>query len=237
MRIWRTHLPSASPLFRRRGAPGDEGALVASLRKLKDCGVSWLISSSPAQQRSAHELFCLPPPVEVGVALGKHSKSSWSRADGYFYRILGQMQLLRATVKTKVGISGDLSDAEVRRMTGQSETLLYAVLQQRESLRTLSEGLMKVTQDTEQLSVLSRDSSTAVSPRSTCTMPTSAKDAQDDFSTKLEGLLYALRQFAVLCDPAVPPLSPVTLAQLSRRNSSRSARSGGTKRGEAGDVR
>uniref|UniRef100_M4C1N6 Midasin n=1 Tax=Hyaloperonospora arabidopsidis (strain Emoy2) TaxID=559515 RepID=M4C1N6_HYAAE len=60
----------------------------------------------------------------------------WQRADGYYYRFLGQLASLRYTASTS--FSHDLSSTEIDRMGGYAENMLYTMLQQRQILHATS---------------------------------------------------------------------------------------------------
>ncbi|CAH0474881.1 unnamed protein product [Peronospora belbahrii] len=60
----------------------------------------------------------------------------WQRADGYYYRFLGQLASLRYSAMTS--FSHDLSSSEVERMSGYAENMLHTMLQQRQILHTTS---------------------------------------------------------------------------------------------------
>ncbi|CAH0485031.1 unnamed protein product [Peronospora farinosa] len=60
----------------------------------------------------------------------------WQRADGYYYRFLGQLASLRYSSVTN--FSHDLSSSEIERMSGYAENMLYTMLQQRQILHAAS---------------------------------------------------------------------------------------------------
>ncbi|ETP42508.1 hypothetical protein F442_10595 [Phytophthora nicotianae P10297] len=60
----------------------------------------------------------------------------WQRADGYYYRFLGQLASLRYTAVTS--FSHDLSTSETERMSGYAENMLFTMLQQRQILHAVS---------------------------------------------------------------------------------------------------
>lgn len=60
----------------------------------------------------------------------------WERADGYYYRFLGQLGALRFSASTS--FSHDLSMSEVDRMSGYAENMLHSMLQQRQVLHATS---------------------------------------------------------------------------------------------------
>ncbi|CAI5721444.1 unnamed protein product [Hyaloperonospora brassicae] len=70
-------------------------------------------------------------------ALSKNSPTwLWQRADGYYYRFLGQLASLRYTASTS--FSHDLSSTEINRMSGYAENMLHTMLQQRQILHATS---------------------------------------------------------------------------------------------------
>lgn len=60
----------------------------------------------------------------------------WQRADGYYYRFLGQLTSLRFSALTS--FSHDLSASEVDRMNGYAENMLFTMIQQRQLLHATS---------------------------------------------------------------------------------------------------
>ncbi|POM80440.1 Midasin-like protein, partial [Phytophthora palmivora] len=60
----------------------------------------------------------------------------WQRADGYYYRFLGQLASLRYSAVTS--FSHDLSSSETDRMSGYAENMLFTMLQQRRILHGTS---------------------------------------------------------------------------------------------------
>ncbi|KAG7401289.1 AAA ATPase midasin [Phytophthora boehmeriae] len=60
----------------------------------------------------------------------------WQRADGYYYRFLGQLASLRYSAVTS--FSHDLSTSETDRMSGYAENMLFSMLQQRQILHATS---------------------------------------------------------------------------------------------------
>ncbi|KAL8000860.1 putative AAA+ ATPase domain, midasin, P-loop containing nucleoside triphosphate hydrolase [Plasmopara halstedii] len=60
----------------------------------------------------------------------------WQRADGYYYRFLGQLASLRYSAVTS--FSHDLSSIEMERMCGYAENMLFTMLQQRQILHAVS---------------------------------------------------------------------------------------------------
>lgn len=60
----------------------------------------------------------------------------WQRADGYYYRFLGQLAALRFSALTS--FSHDLSASEVDRMNGYAENMLFTMIQQRQLLHASS---------------------------------------------------------------------------------------------------
>ncbi|KAK1933967.1 Midasin [Phytophthora citrophthora] len=60
----------------------------------------------------------------------------WQRADGYYYRFLGQLASLRYSAVTS--FSHDLSFSETERMSGYAENMLFTMLQQRQILHATS---------------------------------------------------------------------------------------------------
>ncbi|KAG6613327.1 Midasin-like protein [Phytophthora cinnamomi] len=60
----------------------------------------------------------------------------WQRADGYYYRFLGQLSSLRYSAITS--FSHDLSSSETERMSGYAENMLFTMLQQRQILHATS---------------------------------------------------------------------------------------------------
>ncbi|KAG1698288.1 hypothetical protein DVH05_015277 [Phytophthora capsici] len=60
----------------------------------------------------------------------------WQRADGYYYRFLGQLASLRYSAVTS--FSHDLSFSETERMGGYAENMLFTMLQQRQILHATS---------------------------------------------------------------------------------------------------
>ncbi|KAL4085986.1 hypothetical protein PRIC1_014609 [Phytophthora ramorum] len=60
----------------------------------------------------------------------------WQRADGYYYRFLGQLASLRYSAVTS--FSHDLSSSETERMSGYAENMLFTMLQQRQILHATS---------------------------------------------------------------------------------------------------
>lgn len=60
----------------------------------------------------------------------------WQRADGYYYRFIGQLTSLRFSALTS--FSHDLSSSEVDRMNGYAENMLHSILQQRQLLHAAS---------------------------------------------------------------------------------------------------
>ncbi|GAB9472243.1 hypothetical protein Gpo141_00009426 [Globisporangium polare] len=60
----------------------------------------------------------------------------WQRADGYYYRFIGQLTSLRFSALTS--FSHDLSSSEVDRINGYAENMLHSILQQRQLLHGVS---------------------------------------------------------------------------------------------------
>lgn len=76
----------------------------------------------------------------------------WQRADGYYYRFLGQLSSLRFSALTS--FSHDLSASEVDRINGYAENMLHTLLQQRQLLHAASlnhEGLIQALSTLERL--------------------------------------------------------------------------------------
>ncbi|GMG16964.1 unnamed protein product [Phytophthora fragariaefolia] len=74
---------------------------------------------------------------QADEALTKNSPMwLWQRADGYYYRFLGQLASLRYSALTS--FSHDLSSSETERMSGYAENMLFTMLQQRQILHATS---------------------------------------------------------------------------------------------------
>ncbi|RLN87173.1 hypothetical protein BBJ28_00016114, partial [Nothophytophthora sp. Chile5] len=78
-----------------------------------------------AQQQGAEETVVKNSPLWL-----------WQRADGYYYRFLGQLASLRFSAVTS--FSHDLSSSETDRMSGYAENMLFQMLQQRQILHATS---------------------------------------------------------------------------------------------------
>lgn len=73
----------------------------------------------------------------AGEAVAKDSPLwLWHRADGYYYRFIGQLASLRFSALTS--FSHDLSSSEVDRISGYAENMLHSLLQQRQLLHAAS---------------------------------------------------------------------------------------------------
>ncbi|TYZ63967.1 hypothetical protein PybrP1_004209 [[Pythium] brassicae (nom. inval.)] len=91
--------------------------------------------------------------TESGWAIAKDSPLwLWQRADGYYYRFIGQLASLRFSALTS--FSHDLSSSEVDRINGYAENMLHSLLQQRQLLHAASlnhEGLIRALSTLERL--------------------------------------------------------------------------------------
>lgn len=74
--------------------------------------------------------------VESDLAAKDSPLWLWQRADGYYYRFIGQLTSLRFSALTS--FSHDLSASEVDRINGYAENMLHSILQQRQLLHGAS---------------------------------------------------------------------------------------------------
>ena len=111
-------------------------ALSDLLHHLKQEEISVLRAHLPAEEQRMEGLFQSPIPC-LSYYLNQVPEMStslalWKRADGYFFKLLSQLPLLRFTSVS--GYSKDLSSGEVNRMIGYMENLQHMVLSQRRLL-------------------------------------------------------------------------------------------------------
>ncbi|KAE9051941.1 Midasin [Phytophthora rubi] len=120
----------------------------------------------------------------------------WQRADGYYYRFLGQLASLRYTAVTS--FSHDLSTSETERMSGYAENMLFTMLQQRQILHATSLSHEKLVDGLATLKLmkqfkanyLSSDSEAAIDPQA-------ASKWQAFQQTSVVSLRHTLRELEI----------------------------------------
>ncbi|TDH69545.1 hypothetical protein CCR75_002271 [Bremia lactucae] len=135
----RLHLPSEQQQIQQLfelDAPDVENCLmVDQIADALDpkCLLSELSTSSQKAKMKPNSLQA----EQLDKALLKNSPTwLWQRADGYYYRFLGQLASLRYSAVTS--FSHDLSTSEMERMSGYAENMLFMMLQQRQILHAIS---------------------------------------------------------------------------------------------------
>ncbi|KAF4033085.1 ATPase family associated domain-containing protein 5 [Phytophthora infestans] len=119
----------------------------------------------------------------------------WQRADGYYYRFLGQLASLRYTAVTS--FSHDLSSSETERMSGYAENMLFTMLQQRQILHATSLSHEKLVDGLTSLELMKEfkknylESSKTVDPKT-------ASKWQSFQQTSIVSLRRSLRELEIL---------------------------------------
>ncbi|GMF26510.1 unnamed protein product [Phytophthora lilii] len=127
--------------------------------------------------------------------LTKHSPLwLWQRADGYYYRFLGQLASLRYSTVTS--FSHDLSSSETDRMSGYAENMLFTMLQQRQILHATSLSHEKLVEGLTTLKLMKEFKNNYLSSERMVDLKT-ARDWQDFQQTSVVSLRHSLSELEI----------------------------------------
>ncbi|KAG7383928.1 AAA ATPase midasin [Phytophthora pseudosyringae] len=121
----------------------------------------------------------------------------WQRADGYYYRFLGQLASLRYSAVTS--FSHDLSSSETERMSGYAENMLFTMLQQRQILHATSLSHEKLVHGLTTLKLMKEFKMNYLVPDSTKSVvnPKTASEWQSFQQTAIVSLRHSLRELEI----------------------------------------
>ncbi|KAL3666278.1 hypothetical protein V7S43_008529 [Phytophthora oleae] len=117
----------------------------------------------------------------------------WQRADGYYYRFLGQLASLRYSAVTS--FSHDLSFSETERMSGYAENMLFTMLQQRQILHATSLSHEKLVDGLATLKLMKEFKKNYLG--SSSFSPKAASEWQAFQQTSVVSLRHSLRELEI----------------------------------------
>ncbi|OWZ18792.1 Midasin-like protein [Phytophthora megakarya] len=135
--------------------------------------------------------------VSDGTSMKNSPIWLWQRADGYYYRFLGQLASLRYSAVTS--FSHDLSPSETERMSGYAENMLFAMLQQRQILHGTSLSHEKLVYGISKLQLMKafKKNYLASSSNGNVVDPKSAREWQEFQQTCIVAMRRSIRELEV----------------------------------------
>jgi midasin len=119
----------------------------------------------------------------------------WQRADGYYYRFLGQLASLRYSAVTT--FSHDLSSSETERMSGYAENMLFTMLQQRQILHATSLSHEKLVDGLARLDLLKEFKRNYISTNDAVVNRKTASEWQAFQQRSVVALRHSLRELEI----------------------------------------
>ncbi|KAF1780308.1 P-loop containing nucleoside triphosphate hydrolase [Phytophthora cactorum] len=192
-------------------------ALIDLLSELKTQGLAYHRLQLPAEQQQIQQLL---PTVrglkgkkkqgkkkskrvggvqQVEVTEEASTKNSpmwlWQRADGYYYRFLGQLASLRYSAVTS--FSHDLSSSETERMSGYAENMLFTMLQQRQILHATSLSHEKLVDGLTTLKLMKEFKKNYLASSKAVVDPKTASKWQSFQQASVVSLRHSLRELEI----------------------------------------
>ncbi|KAG2860071.1 Midasin [Phytophthora cactorum] len=119
----------------------------------------------------------------------------WQRADGYYYRFLGQLASLRYSAVTS--FSHDLSSSETERMSGYAENMLFTMLQQRQILHATSLSHEKLVDGLTTLKLMKEFKKNYLASSKAVVDPKTASKWQSFQQASVVSLRHSLRELEI----------------------------------------